>query len=67
MGDTEISSDFRIKLDQLKTSLGSWNVLEWIFFFVIIPGLLVAVYLLPQGIRVSYFILNTGEIWRLQT
>ena len=67
MGDTEISRDFRIKLDQLKTNLGSWTVLEWIFFFVIIPGLLLVVYLLPQRIRDSYFILNTGEIWKLQT
>ena len=38
MGDTEIPSDFRIKLDQLKTNLGSWTILEWILFFVIIPG-----------------------------
>jgi len=67
MGDTEISSDFRIKPDQLKTNLGSWTVLEWIFFFVIIPGLLLVVYLLPQCIRDSYFILNTGEIWKFQT
>ncbi len=67
MVDRAVSSDFRIKLDQLKTNLVSWTILERIFFFVIIPGLLVAIYLLPQGIRDSYFILNTGEIWRLQT
>ena len=67
MGDTEISGDFRIKRDQLKTNLGSWTIPEWILFFVIVPGILVAINLLPQRIRDSYFILNTGEIWNLQT
>ncbi len=67
MGDTEIPGDFRIKWYQLKTNLGSWTILEWILFFVIVPGVLVAINLLPLGIRDSYFILNTGEIWKLQT
>ncbi len=67
MGDTEISGDFRTKLGQLKTNLGAWTIPEWIFFFVVIPGILVVISLLSQGIRDSYFILNTGEIGKLQT
>ena len=67
MGDTEISGDFRTKLSQLKTNLGSWTIPEWMFFFVLIPGILVAISLLSQGIRDSYFILTTGEIGKLQT
>ncbi len=67
MGDTEISGDFRTKLSQLKINLGSWTIPEWILFFIAIPGILVVISLLSQGIRDSYFILNTGEIWKLQT
>ena len=67
MGNPAISSDFTGKLDQIKTNLKSWTLPEWVFFFVIIPALLFLIYLLPQEIKDSYFILNTGELWRLQT
>jgi len=67
MGNAELSSDFTVKLDQLKTNLKSWTLFEWILFFVIIPDLLILIFLLPQEIKDSYFILNTGELWRLQT
>jgi hypothetical protein len=67
MGEAETSGDFRIKLDQLKANLGSWTTLEWILFFVIIPGILCMIYLLPPGIKDSFFILNTGDVGRIQT
>jgi hypothetical protein len=67
MGYKEITGDLRTKAGQLKANLGSWTIFEWALFYVIIPGLLVVIYLLPLGIRDSYFILNTGEIGNLQT
>jgi hypothetical protein len=66
MGNAELSGDFSVKLDQLKTNLKSWTLPEWVFFFVIIPALLFVIYFLPREIKDSYFILNTGELWRLQ-
>jgi type II secretory pathway component PulF len=66
MGNPEISSDFTVKIDQIKkTNLKSWTFPEWVLFFVLIPALLFLIYLLPQEIKDSYFILNTGELWRL--
>jgi len=67
MGKPELSSDFTVKLDQLKTNLKSWTFPEWAFFFVIIPVVLFLIYLIPHEIKDTYFILNTGEPWRLQT
>jgi len=67
MGEAETSGNFRIKLDQLKTNLGSWTALEWTLFFVVIPVILFMIYLLPLGIKDSFFILNTGEMGRIQT
>ncbi|MFA5346940.1 MAG: hypothetical protein WC294_02290 [Methanoregula sp.] len=67
MGNAELSSDFTVKLYQLKTNLKSWTFPEWVLFFVLIPALLFLIYLLPQKIKDSYFILNTGELWKLQT
>ncbi len=67
MGNPSISSDFTPKLDQLKTNLKSRAFPEWVLYFILIPALLFVIYLLPQEIKDSYFILNTGELWRLQT
>jgi hydrogenase-4 membrane subunit HyfE len=67
MGNFPVPSDFSIKLNLLKTNLKSWTYPEWVFFFILIPALLFLIYLLPQEIKDSYFILDTGEIWRLQT
>lgn len=67
MESPEIPSDFSGKLYKLKTNLKSWKIREWVFFFIVIPLLLLLIYLLPQEIRDSYFILNTRELWGLQT
>jgi hypothetical protein len=67
MGTPEISRDFSEKIDQIKKNLNSWSLPEWIFFFVIIPALLLLIYALPQNIRDSYFILNTTTSWNIQT
>jgi len=67
MGTPTLSSDFTVKLDQLRTNLKSWTLQEWVLFFVIIPSLLFLIYGIPHEIKDSWFILNTGEPWRLQT
>jgi hypothetical protein len=67
MGNAELSSDFTVKLDQLKTNLKFWTLPEWVLFVVLIPALLFLIYLLPPKTKDSYFILNTGELWKLQT
>jgi hypothetical protein len=67
MENPETSSDFKIKLDQIKTNLKSWTQPEWVLFFLIIPAFLLFIYLFPHEIRESYFILNTEEPWKLQT
>jgi hypothetical protein len=67
MGNPEISNDFTVKIDQIKTNLKSWTLLEWVLVFVISPAILLLIYALPQETKDTYFILNTAEIWRLQT
>jgi len=67
MGTQTLSRDFTVKLDQLRTNLKSWTTPEWVLFFVIIPSLLILIYFIPHEIKDSWFILNTGEPWRLQT
>jgi len=67
MGTQTLSRDFTVKLDQLRTNLKSWTLPEWVLFFVIIPSLLFLIYGIPHEIKDSWFILNTGEPWRLQT
>ncbi len=67
MGNPTLSRDFTVKLDQLRTNLKSWTLPEWVLFFVIIPALLFLIYGIPHEIKDSWFILNTGEPWRLQT
>ncbi len=67
MGNPEISKDFTKKIDQIKINLKSWKLPEWILFFVIIPAVLFLVYLIPQEIKNSYFILNTANPWNLPT
>jgi hypothetical protein len=55
------------RVDQIKINLKSWNFFEWVFFWGIIPALLVIIYALPQTIKNDYFILDTSHIWRVQT
>ncbi len=67
MGNPEIPRDFTVKTDQLKTNLKSWKLPEWILFFVVIPAVLFLIYLIPEEIKNSYFILHTANPWNLQT
>lgn len=67
MGNPEIPGNYTEKIDQVKNNLKSWTLPEWVLFFVIIPAMLFLIYALPQEIKDTYFILNTAEIWRLQT
>lgn len=67
MGNPEISKDFTKNIDQIKINLKSWKLPEWILFFLVIPAVLFLIYLIPQDIKNSYFILNTANPWNLQT
>jgi hypothetical protein len=55
------------KLDQAKSNLRRWSPLEWVFFWGVIPALLLFIYSLPQPIRNDWFILNTQYSGRIQT
>ena len=58
---------YSIKLEQIRSNLKNWDLYEWVIFWVVIPALLFVIYLLPQGIKDSYFILDTQNLWQLQT
>jgi hypothetical protein len=60
-------SDYTIKLGQIRSNVKNWNFFEWTIFWVVIPALLFFIYSLPQGIKDSYFILDTSDPWRVQT
>jgi hypothetical protein len=67
MENPEISSDFKVKTDQIKINLKSWTLAEWVLFFMVIPAILVLIYALPQEIKNTYFILNSANLWNLQS
>ena len=49
MGNSEIPRDFKVKIDQIKINLKSWNLPEWILFFAVIPAVLFLIYFIPPG------------------
>jgi hypothetical protein len=55
------------KINQLKNNLKAWNFSTWLFFFGIIPLLLLAIFALPQSVRDAYFIFHTSDLISLQT
>jgi hypothetical protein len=55
------------RVDQVKINLKSWSFSEWIIFWGVIPALLFTIYALPQSIKNNYFILDTSNLWRVQT
>ncbi|MGA2935246.1 MAG: hypothetical protein ABSD81_08850 [Methanomicrobiales archaeon] len=59
--------DYTIKLEQIRSNVKNWNLSEWVLFWLVIPALLFVVYALPQGIKDTYFILDTSNLWRVQT
>jgi hypothetical protein len=61
------SNDFKEKIDQVKINLKTWTHFEWVLFFMAIPALLVVIYVLPQEIKDTYFILNSENLWNLQS
>jgi hypothetical protein len=67
MVDGEAAPDYVLKINQVKDNLKTWNPYEWVTFWVAIPALLFAIYSLPQSIKAGYFILNTSELWNVQT
>lgn len=40
----------------------NWKIWDWVFFFMVVPGLLLVIFELPVGIKETYFILNPSEI-----
>jgi hypothetical protein len=55
------------KLGQLSSNLRRWSPFEWILFWGVVPAVLLLVYLLPQGTRDAYFVLDTVHPGNLQT
>jgi len=55
------------KIDQLKSNLKVWNLSAWLFFFGIIPLLLLVIFTLPQSVKDAHFIFHTSDLLRLQT
>ena len=39
-----------------------WKMSDWVFYFLLVPALLVIIFDLPAGIKDTYFILTPGEI-----
>jgi hypothetical protein len=58
---------YTIKLEQIRSHIQNWNLSEWVLFWLVIPALLFVVYALPQSIKDTYFILDTSNLWRVQT
>lgn len=67
MGKQEAIAGFKERISQIVTNIKSWTKYEWIFFFVIVPLFLYFVFLLPQNFKDSYLVLNTSEIFKVQT
>jgi hypothetical protein len=59
--------DYRLKIGQIKSNLKNWGPYDWAIFWIFVPALLLLVYALPQDIRDAYLILNTSELWKVQT
>lgn len=67
MVDGKAAPNYVSKINQVKKNLKNWNFSEWVIFWVAIPTLLFVVYALPQNIKDAYFILDTQNLWRVQT
>jgi hypothetical protein len=67
MEESKPKVDYSLKIEQIKSNLRNWNFYEWVIFWVVIPALLFVVYALPQNIKDEFFILNTQNLWRIQT
>ncbi len=67
MGKQEAIDGFRGRYTQVVNNLKSWSYFEWIFFFIIIPGILFLIYLLPQNIKDTFLIFDTTQLLRVQT
>jgi hypothetical protein len=39
-----------------------WKISDWVFYFLLVPALLIAIFELPAGIKEAYFILTPSEI-----
>ena len=59
--------NYGFKINQVKENLKNWNLYEWVVFWVLIPAVLFVIYALPQSIKDEYFILDTRNLWRVQT
>ncbi|MCX6685755.1 MAG: hypothetical protein NTV10_03760 [Methanoregula sp.] len=67
MAEIGSAVDLRSRVDQVKNNIKSWTFYEWVIFWVVIPALLFFIYALPQSIRNDYFILDTSNLWGIQS
>jgi hypothetical protein len=65
--EDEAVPNYVLKINKVESNLKNWTFSEWIVFWVAIPALLFIIYTLPQGIKDTYFILDTSHLWRVQT
>jgi hypothetical protein len=50
-------------LIRLNSNLQKWNIIEWIFFFIVIPVIFAFIYFIPQNYKGSFFILNPQNLF----
>jgi len=67
MAEETSTVDSRSHVAQIKINLRSWSFFDWLFLWGVIPAVLFVVYALPQSIKNNFFILDTANLWGLQT
>jgi len=55
------------KIEMLKQNLAGWSPLHWLFFYLVIPLILLLIYALPQPVKADYLIFYTSNLTRVQT
>jgi len=50
-------------LVKFNSNLKKWTSFEWIFFFILIPLFLLLIYLIPQNLKDSFFVLNPQHLF----
>ncbi len=68
MVDSELSTNYSsFKFNQIKQNIKSWSLKYWIFFYLVIPVLLIIILYLPQTTKDNFFILKTSQFFEIAT